>query len=269
MAGYQDLISGGLSLLGGQQASGITSGAADRIAGMTAYNPYDVMSGLGTGTFQDGQATAALSPQMQQFSNLFGQQAMQGLGYQPDIGQITGMGQQALGLGQGFLGQLGTFDPMQAAGEQFGRMESILAPGRQLQTEGLESKLLRQGRLGSTGGSLQQQALSGAHEQSRTQGLYDAFGQAQAAQQNLLGMGQGLTSLGLPMAGYGQQQGMQNLQQMIGLEQLPLQQLQMGGGFGTQQSQAGARGAQYIYDAAQQEADAQAALFSGIGGLFL
>ena len=157
----------------------------------------------------------ALSPEVQAYQQAMLGQAGQyaGMGADP---RVAAMGGQALGAGQGFLGQamqpalrgagavggaFGTlgqaFDPFGAAETQFQRLESILEPGRERQREAQEARLFAQGRLGATGGALEQQALEESIEASRRANLAEALGQAQSLQQQELARAGVLGQLGL------------------------------------------------------------------------
>lgn len=193
---------------------------AERAAGLAAFNPYGVQTGIGGVSFQDGQATTTLDPRLQGISN------------------------QMFGQGQGFLEQLGSFDPMQATQQQFGLMESIMNPIRQREQAGMESQLLAQGRLGSTGGALTQQGQQQAFDTARQQQLFNAMQQSQQTQQHLAGLGSGLIGQG------------------IGIEQLPLGLVGMGGQLGGLQAQAGATQGRFLSDAANRKSD----LFGNILG---
>lgn len=115
-------------------------------------------------------------------------------GFQSDLSGLQPQ-QQAFGnVTQRALGAFGSYDPMQAAKDLFGQFQDIVGPYQQQQRDQQQAQLLRQGRLGSTGGGIQQQALENSLQQANQQGLYNAFGQAQQAQQNLLGLAQGAFS---------------------------------------------------------------------------
>jgi hypothetical protein len=193
---------------------------AQEAAALAAFNPYSVQTGIGEVSFQDGQATTTLDPQLQGISNQLFQQ------------------------GQGFLGQLGSFDPMQATQQQFDLMESIMNPIRKREQAGMEGQLLAQGRLGSTGGALTQQGQQQAFDMSRQQQLFKAMQQSQQTQQHLAGLGTGMIGQG------------------IGIEQLPLELIGMGGQLGGLQAQAGAVQGGFLADAAGRKAD----LFGNILG---
>ena len=203
----------------------------------TEFRPYDVQGLFGGATFDpdSGTAQGALSPQMQQYADILQQQA----GGFLQQGQ-TGVGAQAGALGEQFLGGIQA-DPFAAAQGQFSKMEEILNPARQRQREALEGRLLRQGRLGSTGGSLQQQAYESSVEESRQRGLFDALQQSQGvtAQQAALGTQLGL--LGQQQQDVGFQQGQARLGALQGLDAQTMAYLNLGSSLGGRQSAAGAQ----------------------------
>jgi len=133
--------------------------------------------------------------------------------------------QQAGQLGQQFLGQVGSTDPFATAQTQFGRMEDILAPQRDQERMAQESRLFSQGRLGSTGGAQQQQALESAFLQQQQQGLYDALAQGQAIQGQQIS--QGLALGQTPLS-----QQTQALNNLLGIQTGATQQLEVGGTLG-------------------------------------
>ena len=184
-----------------------------------SFDPMGMTTGIGTTSFQDGQGAFQLSPELQST-------------YQ----QLLGGGQEALGAAQ-------EYDPYAAAETLFGRMDSILAGGRERERGGLESRLLAQGRLGSTGGAFQQQGQEQAFEQQRAQQLNQAFGQAQQVQQGLFG------------------QGLAGIQGATGLQQMGQNQLSLGlqAGQGTQQAQMFNIGQQ------QQQSQLMPSLLAGLG----
>lgn len=194
--------------MGGGQGPGPTT---------QTYQPYLTNisgGGLFNTAFGPGGATINLSPEMQAIqSGLFSQ--AQGL---------SPLQQQYQQLGQGFLGQVGAFDPFAAAETQFNRLEAILAPGREQQRQAQESRLYSQGRLGSTGGGLEQQAFQQAIENQRAMNLVNALGQAQDIQGNLINYGTTLSNMPISL----QDQALSNL---IGVQGAGLQQLR-GGAFG-------------------------------------
>ena len=230
--------------------------AAAQASAGTAFNPYEVSGAFGTGQFDGTTARTELTPEMQRLQQQYASEASQF----SRQGQ-TGIGARAGALGQGLLDNMQA-DPFAAAESQFAKMEEILNPARGRQREALEARLLRQGRLGSTGGALQQQGLEGAIEESRQKGLYDALQQSQGMQNQQAALG---TQLGL----FGQQQdvGFNQAQARLGgmqsLDQSALQYLNLGGAFGGRQSQAGALGGQFDMQGAAAGSAAQLGAASG------
>lgn len=204
----------------------------------SAFKPFDVSGAFGTANIDQstGEAGLTLTPQMQDIQRQ----------YQEQAGQFAGQGQTALGAlatqgGQDFLQQGLETDPYAMAESQFSKLDAILNPSRQRQREALEGRLLRQGRLGSTGGSLQQQGFESAIEESKQKGLLDAFGQAQAVQQQQLDTGTRLGLLGQQQQDVGFQQSQARLGGLAGIDQQALQYLNLGGSLGGRQSTAGAQ----------------------------
>lgn len=212
------------ALMGGGQGSGGTS---------QTYQPFLTNiqgGGLFNTSFGPQGANIALTPEMQAIqSGLFGQ--AQG---------ATPLQQQYQQLGQGFLGQVGAFDPFAAAETQFNRLESILAPQREQQRQAQESRLYAQGRLGSTGGGIEQQAFQQAVENQRTQNLVNALGQAQDIQGNLISRGTALSNMPIDL----QNQALANL---LNVQGAGLQQLR-GGAFG-----GGTQTTQQVYPSVGQQ----------------
>jgi len=166
--------------------------------------------------------------------------------------QDLAMQQGVLGAaGEQFVQGAGAFDPFGAAQTQYGRMEAMMAPAREQERMAQESRLFSQGRLGSTGGAQQQQALEEAFGQQQQQNLVSSLGQAQAIQAQGVGLGTQLTSqdlaqrqmmggLGISQAGQGMQQAGMFGDVGFGLENLGIQRQQAMAGLGTQLGAFGA-----------------------------
>jgi len=252
----------------GQAAAARAAGEAGKFA------PMNVQGLFGQGTFGDEGAQFQLTPEMQGlFGNFMNQARTFSTQGQTDIGRAAAEG--GLGMLQAGVGS----DPFGMAQTQFGRMEEILAPGRERQREALESRLLRQGRLGSTGGSLQQQGLEEAIEQSRRSGLVEALGQAQGIQQQQIGLGTQLGLFGQQQQDVGMNQALSRLQAAQGINQQGMELLRMGGAFGGAQTAANQFGANLGFQGAQAGIGAQLGsrlgiaqqlpqIASGLGGMF-
>ena len=178
--------------------------AAKKATKAIGFTPPDVaLSGVGSVGYTidpyKGITGVNLSPDQQLLSN---QQQLYGLGGANlgAAGAFTAPTQQAgLGLlsaGQQALGQLGSFDPAQLAQERYNALQGILAPQDVTNQSALESRLLAQGRLDSTGGGAQLKAYYDSLNQ-RNAGLLDqAYNESQQAQQNLGNLGINLTGQG-------------------------------------------------------------------------
>jgi len=258
-----------------EKAADAQLAAAGLAAEGAEFDPYNVEGAFGSGQFdrETGEASVALTPEMQAIQDQFGAQAGQFAGQ----GQ-TALGQQAGALGGQFLGGINA-DPYAAAQAQFGQMENILNPARQRQREALEGRLLKQGRLGSSGGALQQEGLESAIEQSRQRGLYDSLQQSQAMQMQQASLGQTLGMFGQQQEDVGFNQAQARLGAMQGIDQAGLNYLNMGGAFGGRQASAGAQAGQFNMQgaaagtaaqlgAAAGQASAFGKIGSAIGGYF-
>lgn len=189
-----------------EQAYGPARQMSINASALSDFNLPTTTTGMGTAGMVDGQLQAQLDP------------------------RFAGQSQALLNQATGAFGQLSSFDPNVAAQEQFSRLESLMAPERQAQQMGLESRLFSQGRLGSTGGAGEQQALQSAIQQQQSANAIGAFEQAMQRQQQLQGM------------------GLQALQGAGQLEQMPLQNLQAGLGVGQADAAAGARQGAFIME---------------------
>jgi len=209
---------------------GILGGGAT----MPEYKPYSTESGVGSVAVKGDQITATLDPRYRALVD----QLTGGFQVTPSLSQEQlGLGRQATEAGAGFLKQLGSFDPFAAAETQFGRMEEILSAGRARDRSSLEGKLLRQGRLGSTGGGVEQEALEGAIEQSRRQGLVEALGQAQGIQAQQAQLGTQLGAFGGTIEQQQLQRMLESLGSAMSVEQLPIMAGQLGATLSGQRSQ--------------------------------
>jgi len=202
---FESLAAGaGSALLGGLLGGGGGSSSA------VTTTPLDIRGGGLFDTTSGGQIN--LTPEMQAIqAGLFGQ-----------AGGQDPFQQQAGQMGLDFLNQAGSADPFQTAATQFGRMEDILAPQREQERMSQESRLFAQGRLGSTGGAQQQQALESAFLQQQQQGLYDALAQGQAIQGQQVSQGMALGQLPQSMQ-------TQSLNNLLGINKGALAQMGIGG----------------------------------------
>lgn len=204
-------VAGGVtsSLLGGVLGGGSGGGASYQQAPMAFRG---TSTGLGSTDIRGGRLTTTLDPRLAALqSQLLGQAG----------GFLGGsqLGEQALGLSGDVLGTVGAFNPQEIAANQFGQMESLLAPIAQKERMGLESRLFSQGRLGSTGGGISQQSLEDSIQRQRSQNLLGALEQGQIAQARQAELARGLGAFGLGAQQAYQGLGLGALQGATGLEQ--------------------------------------------------
>ena len=184
--------------------SGLATGAqriGEEAAAGTAFRPFTVSTGFGgIQATPEGGFTTSLSPaqaaQQQQLQALTGG-LVGGMGaVAPDVSGITG---QALG---GLSGALtGLMAPMgQREADVYERIRATQRPEEERARLALEERLQSQGRTGlrtaQFGGSPEQFALAQAQEEAKNRAALSALGQAQAEQQQQLGLAQGLFGLG-------------------------------------------------------------------------
>lgn len=116
-------------------------------------------------------------------------------------GQLFGAGGQALGQGMAGLGA--GLDPDAIAAQQMGRMQALLAPGREQTRLRSEGRTLRQGLLGSTAGQNRQAALETSFAQQDAGLAANALQQGLGAQQQQFGQGVAQAQLGQGLFGAG------------------------------------------------------------------
>lgn len=136
-------------------------------------------------------------------------------------------------MGQNLLDQAGAYNPMQAATDRFNQMQSILQPYQDQQNSQLQDQLFRQGRLGSTGGSLQQQGLQDSFNSQANQNLLNAISSSEGTQNNLYNQGIGLANLGLGQQNQAYNQQYNNAALQGNMQNEGIQNaLNLGGAFG-------------------------------------
>lgn len=135
-----------------------------------------------------------------------------------DMGMNNEAADQANTLGMDFLGGLQQYDPYQVAQMQYDLMYPILQDQEQQDRLDLESRLFAQGQLGSTPGSLRQNALYDAQEDMRRKLLADAFGQGLQSQAQQYNMGTGLLQLDPALRAAFSGMGLNALQGGLGIQ---------------------------------------------------
>jgi len=156
-----------------------------------------------------------------------GQTGLGGSGYDPITGQFTGQlaqpyqqnVNQALAASTQGYGALTGQDFNGTMGQRYNALEALQEQDRLQAQMNMEDRLYSQGRLGSTGGALQQNALLDAIAQQQMGNANSAFGQAMAQRQQ-----------------FGDQ-AMQFGQAALQPQQLSIQQLQAMGALAPQVSQ--------------------------------
>ncbi len=173
---FGDLIAGGLSFLGSReqgraatsaaeaQAAAIRQQSADALA---AAEPWSIGSLGGTVDFDtEGRlGTLMLSPELKDI-------------YQGALARSGLWGAQALEYG---------LDPFAAADVFYQQQEPMFTEQENRKRTEMETRLMAQGRLGSTGGAQEQRALEEAIGTGQLQRRNESFNRAQALISTLLG----------------------------------------------------------------------------------
>ncbi len=133
-------------------------------------------------------------------------------------------------LGGEFLAGINAFDPMQVAQMQFDQFNPILQDQFDEDRLNMEERLFSQGRLGSTRGANDFNALLDSQEDSRRKLLFDSFGQGLAAQNQQFNMAQGLLALDPTLRGLFQGLGNNSLRSALDVQNAGLNQLAVGAG---------------------------------------
>ena len=199
-----DAIGGGLSYLGARESSKAATQAAQSQADAARANaaaatasatPYTIGSLGGIADFDPSNKTGYL-------------------GLSPQLSDIYGgaLARSEMFGAQGF--DYASMDPF-AAGDLFFQQSDPYYQQQQDRTRTeLETRLLAQGRLGSTGGALEQEALETGIANQQMQRRESGFTKAQALIDTLLGRERG------------------DIAQAVGLLDVPLQQANVGRGIG-------------------------------------
>lgn len=151
------------------------------------------IAGLGSVAYNGNTPQLTLSPEGQVAQGLFS-------GYSNAAtmasGQLLPAGSEAAsglyGASRDILAGIGAFNPEQQAQTRFDRLQSILAPDRERARSSLESRLLAQGRLDSSGGALQLGEQARAFAGQDAQLLDQMYKEAEAQRTQELQSAQGL-----------------------------------------------------------------------------
>lgn len=188
-----ELIGGGLSAYGAYTSAEAAADAAANFSAanvaaadsaLTAAEPYGVMSPGGSFSFDADKktGTAALSPELEEY-------------YKGALGRA--------GLWGGMVTEMG-LDPWQTATTFYNQQQNLMAPQEEKLRTDLETRLLSQGRLGSTGGQAQQKVLEDSILAGQDERQMQAFTRSQNLINSLLGresadIGTALQMLDVPM----------------------------------------------------------------------
>lgn len=190
-------------------------GAQERAAKALKKAPAGVgldVEGLGTldfdielgkrGQVQGITPELSLSPEAARLQGLFGDVAgaagTEAARLAPGVGAAAGEFTEA---GRGLLADVSGFDPMQAAGTRFERLQSVLEPQRARQRASQEARLLAQGRLDSSGGGLQIGETEQAIAREDAMLLDRLFGEAETARSRGIADARSLAGAGAQMQG--------------------------------------------------------------------
>lgn len=205
------------------------------LLGQSYFNPYEE----GENIIQSNLARP-LAP----FVNRAGQLAKVGnVQQQSNVlqGLLTQGGQQAQ-LARNLQAEATRATP----GAEFKALQRLVAPLQERERVQQEARLFAQGRLGTTGGAQEQEALRTAQGRTRLQQAVQAItGSRQQAAQARSQANQALqTALGLTKAGIEGQTGLQQtgLQNILGISQQQLEQLQTAGALSGLNAQASGGG---------------------------
>lgn len=139
-------------------------------------------------------------------------------------------------MGQDFLTQLGAYgnDPYSIAQHQYGLLSPMLQQDQEQERMNLESRLYSQGRLGSTGGSQDFNALYDSQGDTNRKLLYDSLGIGMGSQSHMYNMAAGLSQLDPQLRGLFQNLGTQSLNVPMSIQQSMLEQARIAGGLAGQ-----------------------------------
>lgn len=134
------------------------------------YAPFGLNTPLGSTSFSGNTGTATLTPELQSIMD------------------------RLFGASSGLFDKAETFDTQAAIGKRLDLLRQLSAPVEDRQRTELENRLFRQGRLGSTGGGLDQRALFRSQSDADMARQLAAIESGEGLQQRLFGTA--LKSLG-------------------------------------------------------------------------
>lgn len=246
MSLFGDIVGAGLSFFGQREQASAARKAAETQAqaardaaraATDAATPYTVASLGGIAEFDPDKQAALLT-------------------LSPELGDIYQGGLARSGMFGTQAADYAFMDPFEAGEQFYQQMQPFFQEEEDKARTDLETRLLAQGRLGSTGGAEQQRALEEAIQKSRAQRRTTGFTQAQSLIDTLLGRERG------------------DIAQSVGLLDVPIQQANVGRGVGGTVGAVAASGLQSQAASQRLLAQTQAqdpglfgTLASGIGGI--
>lgn len=118
---------------------------------------------------------------------------------------FSGIGANGIDFGNGLLQQAGAYDPMAAASERFGVLESMQNPYRLQAGQSLLQSLFSKGQLGGAGNNnIANRSLmsyGAGVENQQQQNLLNAIQSSEGTQNNMYNQGMGMAGLGINLGG--------------------------------------------------------------------
>lgn len=256
------VLGAGISYLGARSASKRSASAIRDAAAMSEFKPYNVYSGFGSGVFDTEPATTTTANRMVggQYrygapGGMLGRTLLSTLVNKPGAPRATArLSPEYQAVRDAYLdmaskqrGAITGYMPEEAARNLYDKMASLSARDEEQARAELESRLVNQGMLGSTGGGMQMNAFYDALNDARLKRELAAYGMSQDDLDRMIAREMGL------------------VQGATKLDALPLQNLELGGVFGGAQSRGGAFGAELIANNAMDRGDASSAFWANLG----
>ncbi len=218
----------GSTIVGGVIASNSGGGGGGQAQTQsTSADPFQTDSGLFSAGWDGSALNLGVSdPKLQQIL----QQVLGGAGGMFQQANTSPTAMLARNSGLDFLNQAGETDPYQIAESQFNLMHPLLQKQFDQDYLNLESRQFSQGRLGSTPGAQDMEALFNSQNDARTKLLFDSLQQGMGTQQHLYNMGSNFAQLDPALRGSYQNLGTGFLNIPLQLQQAMLNQAQVGGG---------------------------------------
>ena len=163
MAGLFDNVMG--TLTGGLWGDTDQQRSSDRLWEASKFQPYNINTSIGTGSFDGLTGTATLNPRYRKMADryrLFGNSM---------FNQLRG----------------GSFNKLRD--KQLGLLRRLARPDELRDTANMQTMLFNKGLLGATSGNLQMNALQDAQSQADLMRILESIGLAQTERSNLFDLG--------------------------------------------------------------------------------